>query len=260
VTTTEPASGSRDRFARQSDKYARFRPRYPEVLFEHLASLCARRELAWDCATGSGQAAAGLARHFTRVVATDASERQLAHAEQHPRVEYRVARAEQSGLDDASVDIVTVATALHWLELDSFYAEAKRVLRAAGVIAAWSYRDTRVSPEVDRVLRNYREQIVGGHWGFPMEMLTTRYQSIPFPFRDVPAPQDLVAARQLDLDGVLGYLESWSATQSYLEQTGNDPRELIRRELAEAWGDPAIVRTVEWPLFFRIGIWEGVQH
>jgi SAM-dependent methyltransferase len=252
--------GGGDRFARQSNKYARYRPRYPAELFEHLAGLCQRRELAWDCATGSGQAAVALARHFTRVVATDASARQLAHAEPHARVEYRLARADYSALDAGAVDLITVATALHWLELDSFYAEARRVLRIGGVIAAWSYRDTRVSPAVDRVLRRYRQEIVGAHWAFPMELLTERYQTVPFPFRDLPVPQNLVARRELDLDGVFGYLESWSATQLCIERTGSDPRDAIRAELAHAWGDPSSVRTVEWPLFFRIGIHEELHQ
>ena len=47
--------------------YARSRPTYPAALYEWLAGLVERRELAWDCATGSGQAALGLAAHFARV-------------------------------------------------------------------------------------------------------------------------------------------------------------------------------------------------
>src|SRR4029077_8666035 len=77
-------------------EYAKFRPHYPDELFEHLASISARHELAWDCATGNGQAAVGLARHFEKVIATDASAQQIESAEPDKRISYRVAPAEAS--------------------------------------------------------------------------------------------------------------------------------------------------------------------
>src|ERR1044071_1842117 len=98
-----------------------FRPRYPQKLFEYLASVAPGRQLAWDCATGNGQAAVGLASVFDRVIATDASEKQIANAQQRERVEYRLAPAENSGLESATVDLVTVAQALHWFDMEQFY-------------------------------------------------------------------------------------------------------------------------------------------
>jgi ubiquinone/menaquinone biosynthesis C-methylase UbiE len=138
-----------DNFGRQADKYARYRPKYPDGLFEYLAEMCPQRDLAWDCATGSGQAAISLARHFSRVTATDISARQIAQAAPHPNVTYRVSPAHLSGLPDASADVVTVATALHWLDLDLFYAEVTRVMKPGGVFAAWCYLDA-VSALSDR--------------------------------------------------------------------------------------------------------------
>src|SRR6266496_4940677 len=78
----------RDHFSGVAEEYATFRPRYPPALFAALAAQAPRRGTAWDCATGSGQAALGLATHFERVVATDASAAQLAAARRHPRVRY----------------------------------------------------------------------------------------------------------------------------------------------------------------------------
>ena len=60
-----------DHFSGVAADYARSRPRYNDDLFAWLATLPARRERAWDVGTGSGQAALGLARHFTAVVASD---------------------------------------------------------------------------------------------------------------------------------------------------------------------------------------------
>jgi len=98
-----------DHFSGVAHLYADFRPSYPEALFDTLAALVPRRALAWDCAAGNGQATVELARHFERVVATDASHEQIASARRLPNVEYRVALAEASGLADASVELITVA-------------------------------------------------------------------------------------------------------------------------------------------------------
>jgi len=255
LTNPPPAhdqTGS-DYFARQADRYSRHRPLYPEDLFAHLAGLCQTHELAWDAGTGSGQAAGGVARHFERVLATDASEDQIAHAHPHPNVSYRRAPAHSSGLDEGSVDLVTVASALHWFDLDAFYAEVRRVLRPTGIIAVWGYQDTTVTPVVDPVLVRYRKEVVGEDWAFQVRLLTEQYRTVPFPFEEIPAPTHLVARADMALDDVIGYLESWSATQRHRERTGRDPLEVIRPDLAAAWGDPQTVRAVQWPLFMRIG-------
>src|SRR4051794_21677502 len=139
----------KDHFSGHAAVYASFRPGYPAALFDFATSLAPGRSLAWDCATGNGQATAGLAERFARVIATDASAAQLAQATPHPRIEYRQAPAEQSGLADRSVDLVTVATALHWFDFDRFYAEAERVLIPGGALVAWAYNLPRVSPELD---------------------------------------------------------------------------------------------------------------
>src|SRR6516162_2463674 len=140
----------KDHFSPLASVYAEFRPTYPDALLDHVAGLCAQRGGAWDCACGSGQATIALAERFDRVVATDASAKQVAGAPPHPRVSYRVAPAEESGLEAESMDLVAVAQAAHWFDLTRFYAEVQRVLRAGGVLAIWSYGPLHVeSEEVD---------------------------------------------------------------------------------------------------------------
>src|SRR6266567_748317 len=118
----------KDHFSGHAVEYAKFRPRYPDKLFEYLASSSPRHELAWDCATGNGQAAAGLARHFDSVIATDASAQQIKSAQPNDRISYRVAPAEASGIDSSSVDLILVAQALHWFDLDAFFFGSKTCL------------------------------------------------------------------------------------------------------------------------------------
>src|SRR4051812_1803752 len=156
----------KDHFSTQSTSYASFRPRYPEGLFRNLADNSPTRTLAWDCATGTGQAAVSIAPFFDRVIATDASENQIRNAEPHDRVEYQVATAEQSGLASQSVDLITVAQALHWFELDRFYPEAIRVLKPNGLLAVWCYTYLRIASNVDALVQHFYNDIVGPYWPF----------------------------------------------------------------------------------------------
>src|SRR5258708_26057814 len=118
----------KDHFSHKAPDYARYRASHPAALFEFLAVLVPRRELAWDVGTGNGQAAVELANYFGRVVASDASAAQIESATTHARITYKVMPAEHTDLADASVDLITVAQALHWFDFDRFYREAERVL------------------------------------------------------------------------------------------------------------------------------------
>ncbi|BCR03448.1 methyltransferase [Desulfuromonas versatilis] len=242
----------KDHFSAQAGHYSKFRPHYPRTLFEFLASLAPARSRAWDCGTGSGQAAIGLAEFFSEVIATDASEKQIANAHTHPGVRYRVAPAEASGLETASVDLVTVAQALHWFDLDKFYAEVRRVLRSGGILAAWTYDLFGITPQVDAVVHHYYREIVGPYWPTERKWVEQQYRTIPFPFEERPAPTFNLTA-EWELTDLLGMLRTWSATRICLETTGSDPVLLIEESLARAWGEPTTSRSVVWPLSLRVG-------
>ena len=243
-----PGPSFKDHFSLQSAGYARHRPHYPDELFAYLAGLAGRR-LAWDCATGNGQAAIALARHFDRVVATDASQAQIDAAIAHPAVSYRVAAAEASGLDDGSVDLVTVGQALHWFDTTQFFAEASRVLAAGGVLAAWCYELCTVSPACDAVVERLYTGIVGSFWPPERRLIEARYAGIEFPGLEL-APPSFEMTAQWAVDDMLGYLRTWSACQRYRQEHGEDPVELIEKALRRAWGSAP--RTVRWPLTVRV--------
>jgi len=242
----------KDHFSQQAPDYARYRPNYPAALFDWLAQIAPARATAWDCGTGSGQAAVGLAAHFGRVIATDPSEKQLAHAEPHPRVDYRLASAEASPLDAASVDLIAVAQAIHWFDLDKFYAEARRVLKPGGVIAAWTYTLLDVEAGIDALLTDLYRNVVGPYWPPERRMVDDRYRSLPFPFEAIAAPAFEIRTAW-SRDDLLGYLGTWSATQAYLKAKGVDPLTEFARRLAALWPDPATVKTLRWPLHLRVG-------
>src|SRR6185295_10934176 len=92
---------------------------------------------------------------------TDASEAQLINAAEMPNIEYRVAAAESSGLAERSVDVVTVAQALHWFDRPRFYAEVNRVVRPRGPIVVWMYDLLNITREIDAVIHRLYESLAG---------------------------------------------------------------------------------------------------
>ena len=242
-----------DHFSVVSPAYAEFRPGYPDSLFDWLAGLPGRSNLAWDCATGSGQAAVGLASRFDRVIATDASAEQIGAATPHPRVEYRVAPAEASGLESESVDLVTVAQALHWLDRPAFFAEARRVLGSDGVIAAWTYGNPRLDdPQADFVLQRFSSETVGQYWPPERALVDSEYRRIDFPFAEIGPPAFEMEA-QWTLPALLGYIGTWSATTRFRAARAHDPLTELSRELERFWGVPETPRRIRWPLAMRVG-------
>jgi SAM-dependent methyltransferase len=242
----------KDHFSKQAGDYAKFRPRYPREMFEYLGSVASSRQLAWDCGTGNGQAAVGLASVFDRVIATDASENQITNAEPHGRVDYRVAPAENSGIGSGTIDLIMVAQALHWFHLDGFYAEVRRVLKPNGALAASAYNLLTIEPLVDEVVNRYYYEVVGSFWP-PERKLVEQFADLPFPFHEINPPKFEMTARW-NLDHLLGYLRTWSSTQRFIATKGNDPLEQIADELRNVWGTPEQTRTVIWPLSLRIGV------
>jgi len=240
-------------FSTQAAYYAKYRPTYPRALFEYLHSVAPQHNQAWDCATGNGQAALGLAPFFKHVIATDASDAQIANATKHENVTYRVADALSTSIPDCSIDLVTVAQALHWFELKKFYEEVRRVSRPEGIIAVWSYNLLNISPELDQMIRRFYEDVVGAYWPPERSMIEDGYRSLPFPFKELNAPP-LAMEAKWSLNELLGYLRSWSATQRFIEARGVDPLINFADDLRTAWDLPEEKKMVTWPLSIRVGI------
>jgi SAM-dependent methyltransferase len=241
----------KDHFSKQATDYAKFRPGYPQELFNYLGSSAPSSQLAWDCGTGNGQAAVGLASVFDRVIATDASEKQISKAQPHERVEYRVAPAEESGIKPGTFDLIMVAQALHWFDLDRFYTEARRVLKPNGVLAVSAYNLLTIKPEIDEAVNRYYYEVVGPFWP-PERRLVEQFADLPLPFHEIDPPKFEMIAHW-NLDHLLGYLRTWSSTQRFIAAKDSNPLEQIIYELRDAWGDPHQIRNVTWPLTVRIG-------
>lgn len=227
-----------DHFSGHAGAYVQHRPRYPQALFTWLASVIRGRARAWDVGTGNGQVAVALTEHVDRVVATDASADQLAHATAHGRVEYRNEPAERVSLPAGSVDLITAGAAAHWFDLDGFYREAGRVAQSGAVIALFSYGPRDIAEVLGPAVRRFHEEVLDGFWPERIQYVHDRYRTLPFPFEEIVAPELEISA-ELNLGEVLAFLETWSASQRYFEERGRRATDEIAAELAAEWGDPA---------------------
>ena len=242
-----------DHFSGVAAGYANYRPRYPDALFDYLAGLVQRCDVAWDCAEGSGQATPALAARFARVIGTDASAAQIRAAAPHPGIEYRVATAEASGLPDRSVDLTTVAQAVHWFDFNRFYAEVRRVSAPGAIIAVWSYGMHRVGDaSVDGMLDRFYRDVVGPYWPPERRLIELEYRTIPFSFDEI-VPPALEMVEMWTLARLLGYLRTWSAVTRYREVHDVDPVVALAAELAPIWGAGDDAKAVRWPLALRVG-------
>jgi SAM-dependent methyltransferase len=241
----------KDHFSRLAAQYAEFRPKYPGALFDLLARIAPARTKAWDCACGSGQATSDLADRFESIIATDASTQQIAAAKPHPRITYSVAKAESSGIPDASLDLITVAQALHWFDRPAFYTEARRVLKPQGVIAVWTYGIPRLNDgNLDRIMQTFYWETVGPFWTPERRYVEDGYRSIDFPFTEISAPS-LSMRENWTMPQFLGYLRSWSSVGRYVDARGEDPVVMVQEQFAPFWGSRT--RDVSWPLSLRLG-------
>ncbi len=241
-----------DYFSKQASEYARYRPGYPDSMFEFLADIAPRRNTALDCATGNGQAAVSLASFFRHVIATDMSPSQLAAATPHPNVSYVAARSEALPVRDGSIDLLTVAQAMHWFRLEEFHAETHRVLSTGGICAVWSYGFLTINQDIDEVIRYYHDEILGPFWPAERWLVLDGYASLHFPFKRAETRTFDMEA-DWPLDAMLGFLRTWSATQRYIDERGTNPVEQVASRLVAAWGDSRKKRHVRWPLSLRYG-------
>ncbi len=242
----------KDNFSKQADLYARYRPLYPKDLYDYLESICEEKDLAWDCATGNGQVAFEIARFFDKVIATDASQAQIDFAKQSANIDYRVATAENSGLESESVSLITVGQAIHWFDFEKFYAEVSRVAKKNALLAIWGYGLHRIDAETDKVIDYFYKDIIGEYWDKERKHIDNAYTTTPFPFEVLPSPVFQMQT-SWNLEDLIGYLNTWSSVQKYIKTHQKNPVGLITPELEEIWGDTNREKLICWDIYLKVG-------
>jgi len=240
----------KDNFSHQSSQYALYRPTYPAALFDFLDTIVSAKDTAWDCGTGNGQLAAELAKTFGAVYATDISQSQLDHATQAPNLFYSVQPAERVDFPDQQFDLITVAQAIHWFDFEKFYAEVRRTAKKGCILAVIGYGGLQVSPELDRIKKDFYKDVVGPYWDKERSYIDDDYKTIPFPFDELPAP-DFTYSVQWTREHFIGYIKTWSAVKHFTAKEGYNPVNLIVPIIKQNWGDEP-VREVRFPVFLRV--------
>ncbi|XP_021282551.1 putative methyltransferase DDB_G0268948 [Herrania umbratica] len=252
-------------FIKQAKHYAKGRPSYPTELFQFIASKTPEHDLAWDVGTGSGQAARSLAEIYKNVVATDTSPTQLELASKLPNIQYQhtspvmsLAEVEQKVAAESSVDLVTIAQAIHWFDLPVFYQQVKMVLKKPhGVIAAWCYTTPEVNVYVDKILQRFYEN---PYWDPPRKLVDRKYIDIDFPFEpldgaDSTGPFEFANERSMGLEDYFTYLRSWSAYQKAKEKGVELLSEDVVEDFKRGWSEEGNndQKLVNFPVYLRIG-------
>lgn len=239
----------KDNFSSKSSSYAKYRPTYPQELYQFLKEKLDKTEKAWDCGTGNGQVAGALAKFFKEVQATDISQQQLDNAIRQPNIHYSVQAAEKTNFPDNNFDLITVAQAIHWFNFKAFYKEVERVLKPGGIIAVIGYSLFKSNPETDEVILKFYRDIVGPFWDEERSYLDKKYRSIPFPFIEIESP-GFEQEYEWTFNHLLGYLKTWSAVKHYEKANGENPVDLIEEELKATFGAE---NKVVFPILFRLG-------
>lgn len=244
-------SRSEKRFSKQADLYAKYRPNYPDKLYEFILKHLNQQRIAWDCATGSGQVAGYLANHFDQVFANDISEEQLSYAPKKPNITYLNTPAEHSGLPNNSFDLITIAQAIHWLDFDRFYDEVRRTARKNALLAVIGYGMVRIDEQSNTIIDELYKTAFSKYFNENQRYLDNRYQNIPFPFDEIPSPA-FENRYTWSLDQLEGYFNSWSAIQRIKSEKGYNPADKTVNELKRVLSNPNKFE-ITFPIFIRLG-------
>lgn len=169
------------------------------------------------------------------------------------------AELEQKVAPESSLDLVTIAQALHWFDRPAFYQQVKWALKKPnGVIAAWCYTLPEVDGPVDSAFRAFYADS-DPFWDPARKLVEDEYRGIDFPFEPVEGadgtgPVRFVSERAMILDEFLTYIRSSSAYQT----AKGRGIELLNSECVgkfeRAWNEDGESRKiVRFPVYLRMG-------
>lgn len=224
----------KDNFSKQAGSYAKYRPSYPQQLYDFIVDQVTLKQAAWDCGTGNGQSAKELSRYFEKVFATDISGQQIAHAAPRSNIFYSVQPAEKTSFPDNAFDLITVAQAIHWFRFDDFYREIKRVAKPGAIFAVWGYSLLHASPEIDALVGEYHFNTLNDYWDPERKYLDEGYRNIPFPFIKMDRPAFKISY-EWTLHELEGYLNTWSALQKFIAVNDYNPVDKLIADIKPFW-------------------------
>jgi len=242
----------KDRFSKQSDDYSIYRPSYPKELFDYILSQCSFSNSAWDCGTGNGQFAAVLSNHFSKVFATDISEKQIKNAIYKPNIFYKVESAEKTSFEANTFDLVTTSQAIHWFDIEKFNKEVRRTLKPDGLFAAVGYSLVQTYPDVNGLIHDFYSNVLEGCWDRERHLVDEAYQTIPFNFDEIKTCKKFSINRTWTLSDLKGYIKTWSGVQNFIDKNNYNPVGELIEKIDRVIQDSSRI-DIEFPIFLRVG-------
>ncbi len=238
-------------FSQGGNNYANFRPQYPKDLIDYLLSLVSNKNVLLDVGCGNGQISKMMTPYFKTTLGLDSSLNQLLNAITFDAF-YVCANAEQLPIKSASTDLIVVAQAAHWFNLDSFYQEVNRVLLKNGILALVSYGEIILDSDLNLYFSKFYYQDIYKYWPPQRRLVDSGYADIAFPFDDLDYPK-IEINYYWDLNQFLGYILTWSAIKNMAQQGHIHLFDTFARNLAAIWGPPESKRLISWPINMRVG-------
>jgi SAM-dependent methyltransferase len=233
--------------------YEKSRPIYPKQLYEWIASIAVNHDLVWDCGCGNGQAALGLAQYFQRVIATDSSQNQIDHSNQHPQVQYYCCSAEDPVDIVKGFDAVCCACAIHWFDLNRFYDCVRKRANKSSVIVVWTYEwPWTTSNALNDVLKEIKDNVLFGYWPSESNLYLNHYEELYFPFHEIESPQ-FYSELTTNPGGLSAFLHTWSPVRRYIKANGNQSNTLIEDMISKAWKIEEPKTPIQLPLYIKAG-------
>jgi ubiquinone/menaquinone biosynthesis C-methylase UbiE len=257
-----------DRFTGFADRYDAFRPQPPSVLLDILTQLARveRPRLVVDLGSGTGLSTVIWSARAERVIGVepnaDMRRQALVRAAQTGvanNVKYIDAVSSQTGLPDASADIVTCSQSLHWMDPAPTFAEVARILRPGGVFAAYDADwPPTLNWQAERAYTDFveRAEALGEARGWYNGVIKWKKEehlvrmSASGHFRYV---KEIVVhhAESGDAERLIGLALSQGGVAKLLQRGASESEmglDTFRREAARALGD----RSITWYFSYRV--------
>ncbi|EFC46716.1 predicted protein [Naegleria gruberi] len=247
-----------------TEMYAKYRPTYPDELFEQIVALnCSKDQKKLnilDVGCGSGQASFSLAKYAKLLVGVDPSENQIKQAKQKEsqsniqgcKFDFIVGTDvnllecvnqlesfHQSTTCENQFDLIVVAQSLHWFNFETFFNNVSKMLAPNGVFAAWTYTLNSFEGEHGETATNtlnnfYNEEMwKPGYWAKERKYVDDEYRSIeqymPYPSNHKRLVLDY--RKSMPLAAYISYISTWSSIESFGKKNGEEKKKQLLEKL-----------------------------
>lgn len=228
--------------AEHANIYGQIRPSYPKELVQTIIEFVGSEndsfDFAIDVGCGSGQATQLFSSYFKRIYGFDVSENQIKEAKRlnnNEKISFFVSPSETLPVDNETVDLISVAAALHWFEISAFFTECKRIIKPNGTLAVFFYSLPKISRSVRFEARIEEAHIfLKPYFAKNVFLNETRFKSIDFPFRKVERDISFKNEMKWKVDHLIQFVQTLSAYQTFCSKHAeNNFIETLRSDLLQ---------------------------